>query len=77
MIAYFGRDDKGYFADSENGREYLSEELWRALVQAGSKAGADVSHIEEPGHTPVKFNITEQITLKKFEGDTLIETLSI
>ena len=76
MIAYFGRDEQGFFADSEQGvREYVSEELWRLLIQAGAQAGADVQGADRPNGNRVKLSITEQIQVEKFEGDALIETV--
>lgn len=77
MIVYFGRDDKGYFADSEEGmREYLPEDLWRSLVEAGAHAGADTRGADVPNKTRVKLSLTEQVRVDKFEGDQLIETVN-
>lgn len=72
MIVYFGQDEQGHFADSEDGsRQYLSPELWHQFVQAGAHAGADTSML------PIKLSIIEQVTVEKFEGDQLVETVSL
>lgn len=76
MIAYFGRDDQGYFVDPEGGeREYVPEDLWRTLVEAGAHAGADTRGADIPNKTRVKLSITEQVQVDKFEGDQLVETI--
>lgn len=74
MIVYFGRDAQGFFADNESGeRTYLPEDIWREFIKAGEHVGADTTGVNT-GRS-VKFSITETLTLQKFEGDQLIETV--
>lgn len=64
MIVYFGRDERGYFVDREDGaREYVNADLWMEFVRASSQP-APVK-----GGTRLKLRITEQVTLDKFDGD--------
>lgn len=78
MICYFGRDKDGYFVDREDGsREYVDADLWKSLVEAGFHAGADITGVELVDGPVVKLQITESIRLDKYEGDVLVETLSL
>jgi hypothetical protein len=64
-IVYFGKNEHGYFVDHEGGsRDYVSEELWWDFVRAGGKGPDDIKNGE-----PIKLKITEQVTLRKFDGD--------
>ena len=72
MIVYFGHDEHGYFADSQEGvRQYVAQDLWLLLVEAGRSTGAQQA---QDGRLPLR--VQETITLKKFENGQLIETLS-
>ncbi len=68
----FGVDHRGFYAEADE-REYIPETLWRQLVEAGQAAGAEVANIAV---NPVRLSITERVELKKFEGDTLVETIT-
>lgn len=63
MIAYFGRDERGHYMDSEDGaRLYVDEATWMAFVHASARPAPQ-------NGDRLRLLITEHAVLDKFEGD--------
>lgn len=63
MIAYFGKDDRGYYVDPEGApRQYVTEAQWLEFVRAAAVSPP------ENGEA-VKLSITEHVVLDKFDGE--------
>jgi len=70
MIAYFGKDEHGYFVDHETGfRERLDEDTWKLYIKAASVPAPRV------GESPAKLRLIAQVQVDKYDGEPLPENL--